>query len=111
MLSIEDIRASTIQSEKIPCSLSGCLVVEKIVSLCTGCGKKYCLEHRHDVNHKCVAIRIQEAAAQEKRDAIQSFVREKLGFASDVVVVSTKTGVKKTTNYTVEFMKMKSRAK
>ncbi|KAI9337935.1 hypothetical protein BDR26DRAFT_863321 [Obelidium mucronatum] len=113
IVSIEDLYNPNAKSEKIPCSLEGCLTIEKIVSLCAGCGKQYCLAHRHGVDHNCVDIARQAASAQEKKTGIQNLVNSKLGLP--LTATTSKKEVlgipKKKVNYKIELMKMKQNAK
>lgn len=107
-------------TEKQQCAMNECNVSERaeLMQLCSGCGRRFCLSHRHERDHGCANLGSEEKSKLQKKEAAKEFVESRMGKAgapSDKSTISSKPGPTpakpKKLNLQIEIMKMKSKAK
>lgn len=117
-----DVHNQNGEQRKVNCGEETCPIMEipELLSLCSGCQKKFCLKHRHLAHHACSSITAEQKAKEDRKKEIKEFVDSKMGSSGATSASSTK-GAGATTatvaakpkklNMQIEIMKMKSKAK
>jgi len=105
------------------CAVTECSTEDlpALLSLCPGCETRYCLKHRHAVDHECASLGVDQKVKEDKKKEIKDFVASKMGTASGSAATASKSDSSKTAtasaakpkklNLQIEIMKMKSKAK
>ncbi|KAI8598262.1 hypothetical protein EDD21DRAFT_192815 [Dissophora ornata] len=69
-----------VQSIAVPCARSNCNRRDRVVQTCPGCGKTFCLGHRHQTDHDCLVLqeRKREAEAElQRKKNLKATIAEK----------------------------------